>query len=39
MWKGVDLPDFHVGEDAALIAPVHLRLGARHDLEPAMQPR
>ena len=35
----VNLPDPHMGEDAALIAPVHLGLGTRHDLEPAVQPR
>jgi len=27
-----------MGQDAALIAPVHLGLGARDHLEPAMQP-
>jgi hypothetical protein len=27
-----------MGEDAALIAPVHLGLRAGHDLEPAVQP-
>ena len=34
----VHLADPNMGEDAALIAPVHLGLSARHHLEPAVQP-
>ena len=36
--EGVNLRDPRMGEDAALIAPVHLGLRAGHDLEPAVQP-
>ena len=37
--EGVDLRDAYVGEDLALITPVHLSLGARDDLEAAVHPR
>lgn len=37
--EGVDLRDAHVGEDLALISPVHLRLGPWDHLEPAVHPR
>lgn len=37
--EGIDLPDAHMREGLALVAPVDLRLGAGDHLEPAVQAR